>query len=598
MSSSPPSSGQQDHLSSIRAWDILDKAPQPRLQGMARLAADLLNMPLALVVSGVEGERIRAAKVGFEADITVRNAFYMHALQSPKTMLVVEDASIDARFATDPLVTGACAVRSCAIAPFVDPEDRPLGIMAVFGRQPRSFSQADLVRLGELTASLAASVILHRNVVGLCEAALHDPVTKLGNRTLFECQLDAAIGKAKRDTGMTVMCVNTNRLQSVNTMFGHVGGDHLLREVAWRLTSTLKEAVSFARVGAEEFAILLPAADDVSKAEAAADLIETAMAHPVVINGQSLTMQASVGFALFPEDGESPHLLLERAQATLYEAQRNGEGGSRHFAIAIEQDQTERLQLEHDLRQAIENDGFSLYWQPIVDISSRQPVAYEALLRWDRPGHGMVPPGVFVAAAEECGLSGPLDAWVLKTACREAAAWQDQTLRASVNVSANRIRFGDLSDSVAAALEVSRLAPGRLEIEITERVLVEDEAAVRTALEALRVLGVRIALDDFGTGFSSISYLRTLPLDKLKLDRSFTRDVLTDAEAREVARTVVRLGRVLGLIVLAEGVETEEQLSCLRVLGCDEAQGYLLGWPRPLLPDGGDSAASRSSLLA
>ena len=602
MSSTPPTPRSEDHLQSIRAWEILERIPDARFPAQAQLAAHVANATAGLIALARPGGYDIVGAFGFDPrDIPHENAFCSHVLAMAAAPLLVEDAQVDLRFSTDRLVTGPVGIRFCVAAPLLGADGQVAGAVCALDRRPRRMSEADLDRFAEFAGGLSDALMLRQNVTALCNAALRDPVTGLGNRTFFECQMDSAIASAGRSDSLAVLCVNIDRLQSVNTMFGHAGGDTLLRTVASRISGAVADAVAIARIGADEFAVLLRGVQNPAEVTAIADRLIEGFAEPVTISGQQIEVSTATGCALYPEDGNNPLLLLERAHATLAEAKRDGKGGHRRFEPAIERDNADRQALEADLRRALENDTLFLYWQPIADSLTRQPVGYEALLRWERPGHGPIPPSQFIAAAEECGLSGILDAYVLKKACREAAAWPDTSLRASVNVSSNRVRFGDLSDSVAAALEASGLAPNRLEIEITERVLMEDEAAVRASLESLRALGVRIALDDFGTGFSSLSYLRSLPLDKLKLDRTFTRDLVNDPQAREVARTVVRLGRVLGLIVLAEGVETEDQLSCLRVMGCDEVQGYLLGWPRPIVPGSETQAAQprqRSALRA
>ncbi|WP_171070403.1 EAL domain-containing protein [Methylobacterium terricola] len=407
----------------------------------------------------------------------------------------------------------------------------------------------------------------------IAHMADHDALTDLPNRTLFRARLDALLG----GEACAILWLDLDRFKVVNDTLGHAAGDTLLCEVARRMRAVLRSEDTLARLGGDEFAVLLPGADPLAASRAAARLVE-AMQAPVTVAGRAMHVGVSIGVVLAPCHGGDADTLMARADRALYGAKAAGRSTFRLYDPAMDAAVAERHGLELDLRLGLERGEFALHYQPIVTAAERRVVCREALVRWHHPTRGLVPPASFIPLAEETGLIDRLGAWILRRACRDAAAWPDGT-RVAVNVSAAQVRHGPLIAAVQGALRESGLRPDRLEIEITESLPIEGEAA--DLLMALRRLGVRIALDDFGTGYSSLSYLRRFPFDTIKIDRSFIADI-ADPGTAAIVRAVVGIGAQLGATITAEGIETEDQLAAAQREGCTEVQGYLFGKPVPL----------------
>jgi len=335
-----------------------------------------------------------------------------------------------------------------------------------------------------------------------------------------------------------------------------------------------------ARLGGDEFAILLVGAEARAQAGTLAGRLVDVLSRPFTVDGQVLTVGTSIGIAVAPGDGLEPDGLMKNADLALYKAKGDGRGTFRFFEAAMDREVQTRRVLERDMREALAAGDFALHYQPQLDLASNRIVGFEALVRWHHRERGPVSPADFIPVAEETGLIVPLGEWVLREACREAAAWP-KDVRISVNISAVQFRHRNLVQVVMSALAGAGMPPSRLELEITESVLMQESEASVSILHQLRALGVRIAMDDFGTGYSSLSYLRRFPFDKIKIDRSFVRDLTPDSESVAIVRAIVGLGRSLGIATTAEGVETAEQLAIIRSEGCTEMQGYLLSPPRP-----------------
>lgn len=415
--------------------------------------------------------------------------------------------------------------------------------------------------------------------------AHHDPLTDLPNRTLFAERLAEAVsfGLERRER-VALMLVDLDRFKEVNDALGHPAGDALLRAAAGRLRRLAPAGALVARLGGDEFAVLLPRAGEPPEVAASARRIAAAMAEPFALDGRIVRSGATIGIALAPEHARSSEGLLQHADLALYRAKAEGRGRTRLYDPEIGRALAEARELEADLHEALGRDELRLVYQPRVAIPSGRVVGAEALLRWHHPRRGLVTPGSFVPLAEERGLIVPIGARVLDQAVAQAARWVARgrgPARISVNLSPVQFRDDDVAALVARVLARHRLPPEHLELEITEGVLLQHTPEVVRTLERLRAMGVGLALDDFGTGYSSLSYLRRFRLDRLKLDRSFVCDLETDPSARSVARTVIELGHALDMRVTAEGIETRGQLATLLALGCDEAQGHLLGRPGP-----------------
>ncbi|WP_338661475.1 EAL domain-containing protein [Pararoseomonas sp. SCSIO 73927] len=411
--------------------------------------------------------------------------------------------------------------------------------------------------------------------------AHHDGLTGLPNRTLLADRANQALETAMREGhGIALLCLDLDRFKTVNDLLGHDGGDKLLLQVAERLRELVRGGDTIARLGADEFAIVQANLDAPEDAAALAGRIIQALSAPFSIEGQVFQVSTSVGTAIFPADGRTVPRLLRNADTALYRAKREGPGTHCFFEAALEQRLMERRALERDLRTAMERGELHLAYQPQFDTRTREMVGAEALLRWNHPQRGAVSPGVFVPVAEESGLILPLGRWVLETACAEAVRWP-VPCRVAVNISPAQFRQPDLIPAIGRTLERTGLPPTRLKMEVTEGLLIDDTERALATLHALKEMGIALALDDFGTGYSSLSYLRRFPFDEIKIDQSFVRGLGRDVESAAIVEAVLALSRSLGMSVVAEGVETEQQLEMLRSRGCPRVQGYLLGRPVP-----------------
>jgi diguanylate cyclase (GGDEF)-like protein len=411
--------------------------------------------------------------------------------------------------------------------------------------------------------------------------ARHDALTNLPNRTLFREQLEKALRLAKRSDQLAVFCLDLDHFKEINDSLGHPVGDALLNEVARRLGECVTEHDTVARLGGDEFAVVQFCSDcDPSAVALLASHIVEKIGEPYDIGGHQLVVGVSIGISLAPEDGKNPDELLKKADLALYRAKADGRGTYRYFETGMDARAQARRILELDLRAALHRQEFEVYYQPIRDVASDQVVAFEALVRWNHSLRGMISPVNFIPLAEETGLIVQLGDWVLRQACTDAAGWP-QDVDVAVNLSPVQFKNPNLVSQVKAALQASGLPAHRLELEITESVLLQNSAATLAVLHELRGFGVRISLDDFGTGYSSLSYLRSFPFDKIKIDRSFVSELATRDDSMAIVRAVTGLGKSLGIVTTAEGVETEAQFELLRREGCTQAQGYLFSQPRP-----------------
>ena len=409
--------------------------------------------------------------------------------------------------------------------------------------------------------------------------AHHDALTGLPNRTFFNEHLAQVLARAKQhDRGVSLLLLDLDRFKIVNDTLGHPVGDALLKEVAARLKGCVRGADVVARLGGDEFAVIVQAD---SAVDVATRVLEC-LGQPYRLERHEIHSGTSIGIARYPDDGQHAEQLVSNADMALYKAKQAGRGAFCFFEQQMGAQMRTRRSLEQDLRRAIEREELELHYQPQVDISTGEWLAAEALMRWRHPSQGPIPPTTFIPIAEEAGLILALGEWAMHVACRQARAWQDldYDLRIAVNLSAAQFHH-DIVGMTQHALLATSLAPRRLEVEITEGMLLSDTRATRKALTSLRGLGVSVALDDFGTGYSSLSYLRQLPIDKLKLDRSFVGELETSAQARAVVDSIVDLGHALDMTITVEGVETAKQHAELQDLGCDLAQGYLFAKPMP-----------------
>jgi diguanylate cyclase (GGDEF)-like protein len=437
-----------------------------------------------------------------------------------------------------------------------------------------------------------------RAAESLAHQALHDPLTGLPNRALIAERLQTALARAsRRQEPVLLMYLDLDDFKVVNDSLGHRAGDQLLLEVGRRLQACLRPGDTAARMGGDEFTVLLADVTRLDEAISVAKRLGKELQAPMQLDGHRVVVNASIGIASSTEGGDAADDLLRSADIAMYEAKKQGKGRHQVFAPDMDQRARDRLDLEADLRAALDRNEFELHYQPILDLETGAITQLEALVRWNHPRRGMLPPADFIALAEQTGLIVPLGAWILTQACRQVAAWHDRhqlprAIEVSVNLSARQLRQPDLVARVTQTLTQTGLRPHQLRLEITESSMVHDPNSAVATLQSLRDLGVHLAVDDFGTGFATLSSLKRLPVDCLKIDRSFVAGLGQDAQDTAIVHAVIAFAKMLGLRVTGEGIETAGQFEQLRALGCDYGQGYYFA--RPLPGDGVESLLAGS----
>ena len=419
-----------------------------------------------------------------------------------------------------------------------------------------------------------------RSQAKIAHMALHDALTGLPNRVLLSERLDHTLARARRGEMVATHMLDLDRFKHVNDTLGHAAGDKLLQMVADRLRTLVRETDTIARMGGDEFAVMQVAISQAADATSLAQRIIEVLSQPYDIEGRQAVIGASIGVSVGPGDGISPDQILRNADLALYRAKGDGRGMFRFFERGMDAQMQARRALECDLRKALAGGEFELYYQPVVDLASNEISGLEALIRWHHPEKGMIPPNTFIPLAEEIGLIVPIGEWAIREACTTAASWPRE-LKVAVNLSPAQFRSPGLLQVIVEALATSGLSPVRLELEITETILLQDSEATLATLYRLRELGVRVAMDDFGTGYSSLSYLQSFPFDKIKIDRSFVKDIAESTGSLNIVRAVAALAKGLGMAATAEGVETQAQLDKIRGEGCSEMQGFLFSIPLP-----------------
>lgn len=415
--------------------------------------------------------------------------------------------------------------------------------------------------------------------------AHHDPLTGLPNRLLFESRLEHAIHQAKRQNSyLAVLFLDLDRFKNINDSLGHAVGDALLKQVATRLTEVLREQDTAARLGGDEFTIMIEDLQDPNHAGVIAEKILHQFAESFRVKGHNLNITPSIGISLYPSDGTTVGHLTKNADAAMYQAKESGRNNFRFYVSKLTHDAYERLLIESELRTAIAENQLLLYYQPQIAIDSNRLVGAEALLRWNHPRKGVISPGSFIPMAEETGLIHDIGDWVLENVCKHTRSWTDAGIfqgQMALNISAQQLIHTDLILRFENIIERTGCPPERLQFEVTEGLFLSHKDRSIPVLDVFKKLGITLAIDDFGTGFSSLSYLKHLPIDKLKIDRSFVKDMPVDSDAVAIAQAVISLGRALGLDIIAEGTETKAQLHLLKDLGCNEAQGFFFDPPMP-----------------
>ncbi|MGZ5231822.1 MAG: sensor domain-containing protein [Burkholderiales bacterium] len=525
----------------------------------ARIGEELLSAIKRLLSSSESAPRTMIARAIREKKAVVSNA----SQSDPQALLGKQH--------------GESGVRSCAVLPLIV-SDQAIGVIALYAHEIEFFHQEELKLLTQLASDVAFAIDHIEKAEKLKYLAYYDVLTGLANRSMFSKLLNQAISLARRDgKQLAVLFVDLDRFKNINDTLGHEAGDLLLKEVAKRLQGCLRESDTVARLGGDEFVVLLPALRDAAEVQVVARKILAATNESFVALGQEFRVTASVGASTYPKDGEDEQSLMKNADIAMYQAKEGGKNNFQFYSAQMNTHSFERLAMESRLRRALEREEFQLHYQPKIDARSGSIVGIEALLRWEHPELGTVAPMKFIPIAEETGLIVSIGKWVLKTACTQNVAWQQTGLphlKMAVNLSRRQFSDEDLLNDITSILDETGMSPDLLELEITESTFMHDVDRAICTLKAFKDIGVRLAIDNFGTSFSSLSSLRQFPVDTIKIDGSFFRDLSTQAEDRGIAQAVIAMGKTLSLSVIAQGVETKEQVDFLRERACDEFQGF------------------------
>ena len=484
------------------------------------------------------------------------------------------------------------SLRSCTALPLVC-NATIIGALALYSEEEDCFDPDELRLLMELASDLAYGIctlrarVEHARAKEQLEFLSHfDPLTHLPNRLLLRDRFEHAALVAQRDPGQICMLyIDLDHFKQINDGLGYAVGDQVLVKVAERLQQCIPVASTVSRMSGDEFVVLLVGAFDAAAVAGVGNAIRDALTEPLQADDSRLNISCSVGIGLYPADGDDFETLLKHAHAAVVSAKEAGRNACRFFSHDINDGMLEQIRLTGGLAGALREREFLLHYQPQIDLASGRIIGVEALVRWQHPTDGLLPPGKFIALAERSGHIVPLGEWVLHEACRQARSWQNQQIDTpvvGVNLSALQFKRGNVLELVASALAASGLSPACLELELTESILLQDVEATIKTLQGLKAMGVKLSIDDFGTGYSSLSYLKRLAVDKLKIDQSFVRDMLTDTDGASIVRAIIQLGHNLQLTVIAEGVETMAERDFLEKSGCDEAQGYLFSRPVPV----------------
>lgn len=601
-------------LAALYATELYGTAPEEAFDRITRLAARLFDVPTVLISLVGSDTQWFKSRCGMDAQSGPREtSFCGHAILSDQP-LVVEDATLDERFADNPSVIGAPHIRFYAGVQLYSVERAKLGTLCVIDSRPRTMGEDELEELYEL-GRMVEELIYHRQLARaaqeLHEQLLHNaalsPVPAAAGQVKYLLTHDALTGLANRQAllrsigeniaawqaegaSAVVACLNLDRFKQLNEVLGHEVGDAALVTVTRALQSHLREGDMLARAGNDEFVMLLNDPDGEERLLARLGQLMAEVNSHAYGAAADLSLTCSVGFACYPKDGEEGDTLLNNAVTAMRHAKAQGGGRIERFDPAQRREMGRRLTLESHLRRALEREELFLQYQPKIALDSGKLAGFEVLLRWRHPEHGVVSPEEFVPIAEETGLIAPIGEWIVKTAVGQLAAWREAGVPAvpvAVNLSARQFMQSDIVAIVSEQLAAAALPPALLELELTESVSMADPGRSMVVMHKLKSLGVALSIDDFGTGYSSFSYLRRLPIDKLKIDKSFVQDVEHSADSRTIVQAIAAMAHRLNLGVVAEGVETAAQATALREAGCDQAQGFL--YARPLSPD--DAAA-------
>ncbi len=502
-----------------------------------------------------------------------------------KTPIVCNDIGTDPQMALWREEALQHGYRSLVVFPLVV-GDKVVGLFALNASEKDFFDADEMKLLTELAGDISFALEYIEKESRLNYLAYYDVLTGLPNRTLFQDRLDQALTSANRREGrLALLLIDLDDFKHINDSLGHHAGDLLLQQLATRLAGSLREGDTVARIGGDEFVSILSNVASEEDASVVTQKILKLAAEPYTIDGHELFVTCSIGISFYPKDGEDAETLLQHADAALYRAKKQGGNNAQFCTAEMNAKALQRLTLENELRHALKRQEFLLHYQPRVNLHSGEITGMEALVRWQHPKQGLlIPPGGFIPVAEDSGLIVPLGAWVLHTACAQNKAWQTAGFKpvcVAVNLSARQFRQQDLVELVTRTLQETGLDAAYLELELTESMVMQDVETTIVTLTRLKEVGVKFSIDDFGTGYSSLSYLKRFPIDFLKIDQSFVRDLNTDPDDAAIVKAIISMAHDLGLKVIAEGVETQEQKSFLQLGHCDEMQGYLFSKPVP-----------------